>query len=116
MYDKTNPDNPVGDWYHVFVSYCTADIHLGDSVETYDTGDGEITINHSGQNNVDAVLELGRSVNSVRPSRCSSPAVVRARTVQPSTPPESRASVPGRRRDRARRLRRGCDSRIVRDG
>ena len=56
IYDKANPDNPVGDWYHVFVSYCTADIHLGDSVETYNTGDGEITINHSGQNNVDAVL------------------------------------------------------------
>lgn len=56
IYDKANPENPVGDWYHVFISYCTADVHLGDSVETYETADGEITINHSGQNNVDAVL------------------------------------------------------------
>lgn len=55
IYDKANPDNPVGDWYHVFVSYCTADVHLGDSVQTYDTADGE-RINHNGQNNVDAVL------------------------------------------------------------
>ena len=57
LYDKANPDNPVGDWYHVFISYCTADIHLGDSVETYETADGERTISHSGQANVDAVLD-----------------------------------------------------------
>ncbi len=57
IYDKANPDNPVGDWYHVFVSYCTADIHLGDSVETYATADGERTVNHSGQSNVGAVLD-----------------------------------------------------------
>ncbi len=56
LYDKANPENPVGDWYHVFISYCTADIHLGDSVQTYDTADGEPTVNHNGQNNVDAVL------------------------------------------------------------
>jgi len=56
IYDKANPENPVGDWYHVFVSYCTADIHLGDSVEVYETEDGERTIHHNGQNNVAAVL------------------------------------------------------------
>lgn len=57
LYDKTRPDNPVGDWYHVFVSYCTADVHLGDSVETYDTARGERTIYHNGQKNVAAVLD-----------------------------------------------------------
>jgi hypothetical protein len=57
LYDKTRPDNPVADWYHVFVSYCTADVHLGDSVETYGTAQGERTVRHNGQKNVAAVLD-----------------------------------------------------------
>ncbi|ADI14304.1 pectin acetylesterase-family hydrolase [Truepera radiovictrix] len=56
LYDKSNPENPVRDWYHVFVSYCTADVHLGDSVETYTTPQGERTVYHKGQANVRAVL------------------------------------------------------------
>lgn len=56
LYDKASPDNPVGDWYHVFVSYCTADVHLGDSTETYATAAGDKTVRHNGQNNVAAVL------------------------------------------------------------
>jgi hypothetical protein len=56
LYDKSNPENPVGDWYHVFVSYCTGDVHLGDSVETYNTPQGETTVYHKGQANVRAVL------------------------------------------------------------
>jgi len=56
LYDQGNPENPVGDWHHVFISYCTADVHLGDSIEVYETGDGERTINHNGQDNVAAVL------------------------------------------------------------
>ena len=56
LYDHTNAKNPVRDWYHVFVSYCTADIHLGDSVQTYQTSGGEKTIHHNGQKNVAAVL------------------------------------------------------------
>lgn len=57
LYDHANEQNPVADWYHVYISYCTADIHLGDSVETYETPGSEQTINHNGQNNVEAVLD-----------------------------------------------------------
>ena len=56
LYDHTNSKNPVEDWYHVFISYCTADIHLGDSVQTYDTSKGPKKIYHNGQKNVAAVL------------------------------------------------------------
>ena len=57
IYDHANPANPVGDWYHVFVSYCTADVHLGDSTEVYTTDSGETKIERNGQNNVAAVLD-----------------------------------------------------------
>ncbi len=57
LYDHTDARNPVKDWYHVYITYCTADIHLGDSVETYQTSSGPKTINHNGQKNVDAVLD-----------------------------------------------------------
>ena len=57
IYDHANLANPVGDWYHVFVSYCTADVHLGDSTQTYTTDSGEMTIEHNGQANVAAVLD-----------------------------------------------------------
>lgn len=57
IYDHANPANPVRDWYHVFVSYCTADVHLGDSTQTYTTNSGEVTIEHNGQANVAAVLD-----------------------------------------------------------
>ena len=59
LYDKTNPDNPVGDWYHAYIPYCTADIHIGDSTQTYtNPNDGaEITVQHKGQANAQAVLD-----------------------------------------------------------
>lgn len=57
--DKTNPENPFKDWYHVFIPYCTGDIHWGDSVMTYQPeGDGDpITIQHKGRVNTQAVLD-----------------------------------------------------------
>ncbi len=58
IYDKTNPDNPVGDWYHAYIPYCTADIHIGNSTQTYTntTSGEEITVQHKGQVNAQAVL------------------------------------------------------------
>ena len=56
LYDHTNAQNPVKDWYHVFISYCTADVHLGDKVQTYQTPDGPKKVYHNGQKNVAAVL------------------------------------------------------------
>ena len=58
IYDKAEEDNPTKDWYHAFVSYCTADIHLGDSTQTYMNSDGtERTVQHKGQVNAQAVLD-----------------------------------------------------------
>ena len=58
IYDKMNDANPIGDWYHAYISYCTADIHLGNSTQTYTDPGGETrTVQHKGQVNAQAVLD-----------------------------------------------------------
>jgi hypothetical protein len=57
IYDHANPANPFADWYHVIVPYCTGDIHWGDAVTTYGTGEDAVTINHKGAVNARAVLD-----------------------------------------------------------
>ena len=56
IYDREDPANPFRDWYHVRISYCTADLHLGDNVATYTVPDGELTVNHKGAVNASAGL------------------------------------------------------------
>jgi hypothetical protein len=59
-YDHSNPNHPLKDWTHVFVSYCTGDIHWGDNVKTYPAAmptDMPVTINHKGAVNASAVLD-----------------------------------------------------------
>ncbi len=57
IFDLANPANPVGDWSMVFVSYCTGDVHLGETDRTYAKPDGsEITIRHRGHVNAHAAL------------------------------------------------------------
>jgi hypothetical protein len=56
FYDHTNPKHPMKDWTHVFIPYCTGDIHWGDSVQTYGKGSKQVTINHKGAVNTRAVL------------------------------------------------------------
>ena len=57
IYDHTNAANPFEDWYHVFIPYCTADIHWGDNVATYMSPQGTaFTVNHKGAVNARAVL------------------------------------------------------------
>jgi len=57
IFDLDNPANPVGDWSMVFVSYCTGDVHLGETDKTYAKPDGsEITIRHRGHVNAHAAL------------------------------------------------------------
>ena len=29
VFDRNNPANPVGDWNHVYVPYCSGDLHMG---------------------------------------------------------------------------------------
>ncbi len=52
-------DNPVKDWTHVFISYCTGDLHVGDNDKVYtDPADATktTTINHRGATNTRAAL------------------------------------------------------------
>ncbi len=54
IYDRENEENPVGDWTHVILPYCTGDIHWGNSSTEYsDT----LTIEHRGAVNTRAVLD-----------------------------------------------------------
>ena len=55
--DHENPDNPFGDWHHVYIPYCTGDIHWGDNVATYGEGSSSVTIQHKGAVNVRAALD-----------------------------------------------------------
>jgi hypothetical protein len=58
VYDHDNPDNPVGEYWHVVVPYCTGDIHWGDATVTYGEGsDDEVTIEHKGAVNARTVLD-----------------------------------------------------------
>lgn len=54
--DLTNPLNPFADWNIVFVSYCTGDIHFGDSVRL---NAGEAT-NHKGWHNARIAEKFAR--------------------------------------------------------
>jgi hypothetical protein len=57
IHDHTNEANPFKDWYHVYIPYCTGDVHWGDAERTYGTGDTAFTIEHKGAVNVRAVLD-----------------------------------------------------------
>lgn len=57
IYDRKNPQNPFKDWFHVFVPYCTGDIHWGDAVTTYGSGATAFDIRHKGAVNARAVLK-----------------------------------------------------------
>lgn len=46
--DRNNVNNPFKDWHAVFVTYCTCDIHFGDTTQNY--GDA-LTIEHRGYHN-----------------------------------------------------------------
>lgn len=56
-YDQSRPEHPMKGWTHVYIPYCTGDIHWGDNVKTYGEGDGAVTINHKGAVNVRAALD-----------------------------------------------------------
>jgi hypothetical protein len=63
IFDLDNPENPFADYSMVFVPYCTADVHIGNSVKTYqvpatgDTAAHEVTIHHKGYVNATTVLD-----------------------------------------------------------
>jgi hypothetical protein len=62
IFDLANPENPFADYSIVFVTYCTADVHLGDKVATYartlESGETEdFKIHHKGLTNGKAALQ-----------------------------------------------------------
>jgi len=59
FYDHNDSRNPFKDWHHVYIPYCTGDIHWGENDKTYTnaSGDKSFTINHRGATNVKAVLD-----------------------------------------------------------
>lgn len=63
IFDYANPENPFTRYTTVFIPYCTADVHIGDNVTTYpvaatdSTEAHEVTIQHKGHVNVQAVLD-----------------------------------------------------------
>lgn len=57
VYDKSRHDNPVRDWHHVVIPYCTGDIHWGNNDIVYTKQNGEsFTINHRGAVNAKSVF------------------------------------------------------------
>lgn len=58
IYDHDRPDNPFKDWHHVYIAYCTGDVHWGDATRVYGEGGAlETTINHKGAVNARAALD-----------------------------------------------------------
>jgi hypothetical protein len=55
--DHENARNPFKDWHHVYIPYCTGDIHWGDATQSYGAGDAAFTIHHKGGINTRAVLD-----------------------------------------------------------
>lgn len=57
IYDHSRDDNPFKDWHHVYIPYCTGDIHWGNNTMSYGEGEKAFTIEHKGAVNVGAVLD-----------------------------------------------------------
>ena len=49
IYDRTNPANPLKDYTHVYIPYCTGDLHWGNAVANYASVSGKpYVIQHKG--------------------------------------------------------------------
>lgn len=59
IYERANPENPLTDWYHVFIPYCTGDLHIGDITQSYTNPftNAVYSLEHRGAVNTRAVLE-----------------------------------------------------------
>ena len=56
IYDRNNPENPFRDWTHIYVPYCTGDLHWGNNARTYSGPTGPYTVQHKGAVNASAAL------------------------------------------------------------
>ena len=62
FFDLSNPDNPFKDWNIVFVSYCSCDIHFGDTSQDYSNVNpmAPVHIEHRGYENSRVVEKWAR--------------------------------------------------------
>jgi hypothetical protein len=56
IYDRTRTDNPLRDFTHVYIPYCTGDLHWGNTTQTYAGSSGPYTIHHRGGTNAASAL------------------------------------------------------------
>ena len=57
IYNKNNLENPIKEWTHIVIPYCTGDIHWGEKDFIYKKDRGEeFLIHHRGATNTKAVL------------------------------------------------------------
>lgn len=56
IYDRSNPDNPFRDFTHVYVPYCTGDLHWGNASQSYSGSRGAYTVHHRGALNAAAAV------------------------------------------------------------
>lgn len=58
IYDRKEASNPLKEWNHIFIPYCTGDLHWGSNDKTYTEANGRTyVVKHRGANNVKAVLK-----------------------------------------------------------
>ncbi len=57
IYDRGNPANPLKDYTHVYIPYCTGDLHWGNAVASYTGASGKpLMIQHKGAANAATAL------------------------------------------------------------
>ena len=57
IYDRTNPANPLKDYTHVYIPYCTGDLHWGNATATYTSVSGSpYVVQHKGAVNAATAL------------------------------------------------------------
>jgi len=56
IYDRTRAENPLRDFTHVYVPYCTGDLHWGNVTQSYTGTTGRFTVHHRGAINAQAAV------------------------------------------------------------
>lgn len=64
--DDAHPDNPVRGWSHLYVPYCTGDVHWGNNVVHYSD---QLTIRHKGAVNAAAAVHWARDTLERSPTK-----------------------------------------------
>lgn len=68
IYDRTNPANPFREWTHVYIPYCTGDLHWGNADRAYAGAAGPSVVHHRGAANAASALRWA-SENVPAPAR-----------------------------------------------